>query len=106
MYIFDTSAIISFSFYYPDHFPGFWKKIQTLVDEGTLRSIKEVYRELDVDCAFPHISEWVKSNKGIFMKPTLEEMQLVATIMQKEVYRGLVKKECIRKGKAVADPFV
>jgi hypothetical protein len=106
MYLFDKNVFITLGHYYPSRFPTIWGKIDDLSNDGTLRSVREVKNEIETNCPFTHISEWVKGHHGIFMIPNDAEMGIVADIFQKEQYRGLVKRSNIIKGLPVADPFI
>jgi hypothetical protein len=106
MYIFDKNVFISMGVYYPNRFPTIWRKIGELAEDGTLRSVREVRREIEGNCQFTHILDWVANHHYIFMMPTDEEMGIVADIFQNEQYRGLVRRNNILRGLPVADPFI
>jgi hypothetical protein len=106
MYIFDKNVFIALGHYYPKRFPTIWGRINELVGNGTLRSVREVRREIEINCPFKHISEWVKNNGDIFMTPTEAELTIVRDIFKNAGYRGLVRKQNIIKGLPVADPFI
>src|SRR5471030_3082879 len=103
MYIFDTNVFTAIGHFYPSRFPTIWAKIDELALNGSLRSVKEVRREIETNCPFAHIEEWVKNHHDIFLTPSDEEAEVVAKIFQKEQYRGLVKRQNILKGLPVAD---
>ena len=106
IYIFDTNALRSLGYYYPNRFPTIWKKIDELTEIGLLRSVKEGQREIESNCPFKHIRDWVKKHHYIFIKPTEEESKIISEIFKKEQFRGLVRKTSIIKGLPVADPFI
>ena len=106
MYVFDTNVFSAVGHYYPSRFPTIWAKIDGLTQDGGLRSVKEVRREVERYCPFPHVEEWVEANAHIFLSPAEEELKLVAEMFLKEQYRGLVKRQNILRGFPVADPFV
>lgn len=106
MYIFDKNVFIALGHYYPKRFPTIWGRINELVDNGTLRSVREVRREIEANCPFEHISKWVQDNRHIFMVPTEAELMIVRDIFESAVYRGLVRRQNILKGLPVADPFI
>jgi len=106
MYVFDTNVFITLGLYYPSRFPTIWERINKLVQNGKLCSVREVRNELELGNASPHISEWVKANHKIFKIPTEEEQRIVREILSDNRFRGLVKKENILKGLPVADPFI
>ena len=106
MYIFDTNVFTAIGHFYPSRFPTIWAKIDELALNGSLRSVKEVRREIETNCPFEHIEKWVKNHHDIFLIPTDEEAEFIAKIFQKERYRGLVKRKNILVGWPTADPFV
>jgi hypothetical protein len=106
VYVFDTNIFTALGHYFPSVFPTVWEKINRLVADGRIVSVKEVKRELDRLSRFPHIDEWVKANRGIFLAPSETESQVVMQIFLKEQYRGLVKRQNILRGLPVADPFI
>jgi len=106
MYIFDNNVFVSLGHYYPKRFPTIWGKIDELVGNGTLRSVREVRKEIENNCPFEHISEWVQDNRHIFMTPTETELMIVKDIFKNPVYRDLVRRQNIIRGLPVADPFI
>lgn len=106
MYVMDTNVFYALGHYYPSRFPTIWERIDDLVRSGNLRSVKEVRRELESNCPFIHIEDWVKNHRHIFLPPNDEEKKVVAQIFQKEQYRGFVRRSNMLKGLPVADPFV
>ncbi|MGA2939207.1 MAG: PIN domain-containing protein [Syntrophobacteraceae bacterium] len=106
LYIVDTNSFYTLGHYYPSRFPTIWRKVDDLVREGKLRSVKEVRREIESNCPFDHITEWVRTNRKIFKAPSIEEMTVVSDILSKKQYRRLVKRSNILRGLPVADPFI
>ena len=105
-YIFDTNALRSLGFYYPNRFPTIWEKINELADISLLRSVKEVQREIESNCPSGHVLEWVKTHHHIFLRLTEEEQKIISEIFRIEQFRGLVRRSNIIKGYPVADPFI
>ena len=106
MYVFDTNVFIALSQFYPTQFPTIWERIGALASTGKLRSVREVFREIDGKSPSVHLTDWCHGHREIFLAPTLEEQRIVKKIFIKEQYRGLVKRTNILKGTPVADPFV
>jgi hypothetical protein len=106
MYIFDKNVFISLGHYYPGRFPTIWGRIGELVDNGKLRSVREVRREIETNCPFKYIAQWVQDHSYIFMMPTEAELMIVRDIFRSEQYRGLVRRQNIIRGLPVADPFI
>jgi hypothetical protein len=106
VYIFDTNVFRSLGYYYPNRFPTIWKRINELSEIGLIRSVREAQREIELNCPFKHILDWVSEHHSIFMKPSDEELKIVAEIFKKNQFRGLIRKSNILKGLPVADPFI
>ncbi|MBW8035663.1 MAG: DUF4411 family protein [Planctomycetes bacterium] len=106
MYVFDTNVFISLGMYYPSRFPTIWKHINNLVGNDKLVSTREVFKELDQNCADEHIEIWANKYKNIFLIPTNEECAVVAEIFRRRQHQDLVKRNRIQRGMPVADPFV
>ena len=47
VYIFDTSSFKVLGNYFPKSFPTVWQKINLLVSEGKLQSVREVLKEVE-----------------------------------------------------------
>jgi hypothetical protein len=106
MYVFDMNVFLTLGHYYPSRFPSLWERIDTLVQDEKLFSVKEVKNELEVNCHFDHIEKWILKNRHIFKTPTEKEYKIVAEIFKNTNYQGLVKRQNILKGLPVADPFI
>jgi hypothetical protein len=106
LYIFDTNVFYALGVVYKSAFPKLWQRIEELVESGDLVSVKEVRREIESNCPYPQITEWVASHKSIFKKPSPEEEIVVADLLKNPKYRLFVKKNNIVKGLPVADPFI
>jgi len=101
-YVFDSGPFIGLKNYPQDVFSSLWNSFSQLINAGDIISSSEVLRE--IENYDDEIAEWAKSNKQIFIKPTLEEQILVQQILAR--HPDLVKEESILLGKPYADPFV
>ena len=106
MYIFDKNVFISLGHYYPGRFPTIWGRVNELADNGNLRSVREVRKEIETNCPFRNIAQWAQDHSHIFMIPTEMELVIVREIFTSEQYRGLVRRQNIIRGLPVADPFI
>lgn len=106
MYVFDTNIFITLGNFYPKRFPTMWKRINELVEDGTLVSTREVYHELDNACGETHIHEWIENHKDIFLIPTNEECDIISQMFQIKQNLSIVKPKKIKRGAPVADPFI
>jgi hypothetical protein len=101
-YIFDSGPFIYLKNYPQDVFSSLWNNFERMIKDAEIISSSEVLRELeDYD---DEIAIWAKANKQIFIKPSLNEQQLVRQILAE--HPDLVKEEAILLGKPYADPFV
>ncbi|MCL4279662.1 MAG: DUF4411 family protein, partial [Ignavibacteriaceae bacterium] len=76
-YIFDNSSLMVLGNYYPKSFQTLWDDMNELVVSGKIFSVKEVRKEIEKNCRFPHIEEWVKKNRKIFRKPSSKELDFI-----------------------------
>ncbi len=106
MYIFDSSSFGALANYYPPVMPTVWSIVNTLSDNGSLRSVREVYRELQEYTHDKRLIDWLGKHKYIFLAPNTEELNFLKTMFEREQYRNLVRSEKISKGKPVSDPFL
>lgn len=106
VYIFDTNSFIVISHYFPERFPTFWKQLDDYILGGRILSVREVFNELNNNSSKPHLLEWMKKNKDIFLIPSHSEMTFVNSIFQVPHFQYLVSAKQRLKGTPVADPFV
>lgn len=106
IYVFDTSAFIVLKNFYPATFATLWNRIDSLVANGTIVSVREVFNELDKYNDADFIQEWAKQNKSVFAKPSNPELLVVQKILAIPHFQVLIGNKAILKGTPVADPFV
>jgi hypothetical protein len=105
-YVFDNGPLIDiFRHYYPERFPSLWEKFHTLVSDGKIISVKEVFNE--INSREDALSQWAKEQKNIFFPPsTVEELRFVTEIFKVQHFQAMIRKKERLQGKPVADPFV
>ncbi len=81
MYIFDTNVFSTFQHYYRSRFPTIWERLDSLVNENALLSVREALRELEKFNPSKEVAEWIASNNRIFLMPTENEIRIVTEIM-------------------------
>jgi len=106
IYVFDTSSLVVLKNFYPTNFPSLWSQWDTLVQNGTVVSVREVRAELENRDGTDFIQEWVKRNKSIFMTPTPDELMFVSQIFSILHFQALIGTQATLRGTPVADPFV
>lgn len=106
MYVLDTNAFYTLGNYYPSRFPTIWERIDILVRDRWFWSVKEVRKEIELNCPFEHIESWARTNRHIFRKPNSRELEVVSQIFQRKQFLGLVRRNQILRGLPVADPFI
>lgn len=105
-YIFDSGPLIDlFRHYYPERFPSLWQKFYSIVSEGKIVSVREVYNE--IEAKGDTLSCWAKEQKdSLFLPSTANELQFVGKIFQIHHFQNMIRKQERLQGKPVADPFV
>jgi len=106
VYVFDTSSLSILKDYYRGKFRTFWTYFDDAVARGEVLSVREVYIELDGQVDRPHIQEWIKTNKGIFLTPSAEETRFLQEIFAVPHFQYLMKPKSILTSAPFADPFV
>jgi hypothetical protein len=106
VFVLDTNVFNEMGGYYPSRFPSFWAEFDKAAQDGTVKSVEEVMKELDRWNAASHIDTWVKSNKDVFSAPTEDELGFVAEIFKVKHFQALVGQKQILQGTPAADPFV
>jgi len=106
VYIFDTSSFRVMDHYFPDHFPSFWQDFEASIQNGEILSAREVFNELIKQGIRPHLLEWVKSNKNIFLMASDDDGLFISKIFAVPHFQLLVSEKERLKGSPVADPFV
>ena len=102
-YVFDSGPFIQMKEYPPDIFTGLWVKFDQLIGRGEIISCSEVYKEIaEYD---DQIGKWAQGNKGLFLKPDINEQKIAREVLQK--FPNLVNQnKAVLTGKPIADPFV
>lgn len=106
VYLIDTSSIRCWSNYYPEAFHSFWDDLATLVQHGRLLSVREVYRELQVQNTSDHVAAWAEQNRRVFTSPTQDEMAAVADILAVPHFQQVISERQRLRGGPVADPWL
>lgn len=105
IYIFDSSSLIHlFNNYYRELFPSLWEKFDLLVDGNKIVSVREAYREIEIQD--DELTQWAKNNMNLFPEPTVEELEYLRTFFLNDDYRNIVDNKKQRKGGLCADPFI
>jgi Domain of unknown function (DUF4411) len=101
-YVFDTSSMIGawVRSYPPDHFPGVWYELDSLIDAGRLVAPDEVLSELRAQDDGLH--RWVVDRTDKMILPTTRAVMLEARAILAD-HPFLTK---TGTGRAAADPFV
>ena len=90
-YVFDTGPFINLKNYPNDVFTSLWDNFLQMIEEDEIISSSEVLRELqDYD---DEIAVWAKTQKKIFVRPSIDEQLEVQKILAK--YPNLVKEESV-----------
>ncbi|MDP2155637.1 MAG: DUF4411 family protein [Sulfuricella sp.] len=106
IYVFDTGSLSKLKHFYPNVFKSVWIGLDSLVDDGSLLSTREVWKEMQNGEPHKHTNEWLKARQHIFTVPSAEELKFVAQIFLVPHFRSLIGEAQRLKGTPVADPFV
>ena len=90
VYIFDTSSFKVLGNYFPKSFPTVWQKIDLLVSEGKLQSVREVLKEVEYGNNKQFVLDWIDFNKQIFLPPTAQKTLFIAEIFSISNFKDLV----------------
>jgi len=92
VYIIDSSCLISLNRFNSEVFEipeRVWKKLDELLEAGTITSSRYVYDEIVTDSKKPdRISAWLKPKKSLFHKPTNQQVLYMAEAVRE--FSGLV----------------
>lgn len=106
IYLFDTSSLRVLGNYYPKRFPTFWERFEAAIEAGTVRSVREVFNELERQSAKAWLKEWAQTHRAFFAQPSPEETAFVGEIFLVAHFRTLVGNRQRLLGQPVADPFL
>jgi hypothetical protein len=87
--VFDTSGFLALNPYYPSVFPSLWKRIDQMVEESRLISVRDVNIECQNEDLGVHVSEWVNRNKSIFSIPQNDELTYVTKILDLSEFQDI-----------------
>jgi hypothetical protein len=106
MYVFDNSPLSTlFRNYYRTRFPSLWKNFDDLVDQGSLVSTREAFREI-MDGPITELREWAENNHSLFATPIATEGAFVVRIYAVPHFQQNLEQQKLLKGGLNADPFV
>ena len=100
-YSIDTSALLDgwTRYYPPDVFPGLWRRLEGLVEQGHLNATEEVRVELERKS--DEVFEWACRQSRLFVPISAEIQPAVSMIL--ESFEKLVD---TRTNRSACDPFV
>lgn len=108
-YIVDTNVFRTlFRYYYKDITPELFNNLDSMINDGKILSVKEVYHELEnqhkKDSDFMNA---IKAYKNIFQEPTNEEeIETLKQIYHKRNYQNNISEKNLLNGNPVADAFL
>jgi len=104
-YVFDTGPFVSlFKNFYPSTFVTLWENFGVLIEDGSIVSTREVFREIEGQ--EDDLLEWSKAHKQIFTTPTAAEGAFVGQIYAVAHFQANIEQQKMLKGGKNADPFV
>ena len=106
MYVFDNSPLSTlFRNFYPSRFPSLWRRFDTLIDNGSIVSTREVLREVN-DSSIEYLRSWARDHHDLFYQPTAAEGKYVARIFAVQHFQQNIETQKLLRGGKNADPFV
>lgn len=100
VYLFDTSAFIHwFLNYGPDVVKGLKEKIEELVNEGRIISVREAFREIVAKT--DDLEKWARKNISIFVNPDKQVVEQMFYVMKN--YSNLIH---VSRSKPQSDPWI
>ena len=108
-YIVDTNVFRTlFRYYYKDITPELFNNLDSMINDGKILSVKEVYHELEnqhkKDSDFMNA---IKAYKNIFQEPTNEEeIETLKQIYHKRNYQNNISEKNLLNGNPVTDAFL
>lgn len=105
IYVFDSDALIDlFRHFYLNRFPSLWERFDRLVENGSIISVREVFKE--IERRGDRLSQWAKNNRDFFQQSSPEQLHFVVEIFKVPHFQYLISEKARLQGKPVADPFV
>jgi Domain of unknown function (DUF4411) len=99
-YVVDTCSFTAIRKNYPqDVFPSVWSKLDEIANAGTIASVENVLKELEVQD--DEVLAWAKANQAVFL-PLDDAIQKQAKVVLKS-HAALLD---LRRRRSGADPFV
>ncbi len=107
IYVLDNSSLSNIlNHYYIDRFPSFWEKLDKIVNEENVISVREVRNELTGKFDDDKIDSFIRHNKEFFSTPAPEEFSFITEIYSVTHFQQNLEKKKILSGGYFADPFV
>ena len=107
IYVFDNNSLSNIlNHYYPDRFPSFWEKFDTMVQKGNIISTREVRFELTLKFDDETIDRLTDQNKDFFPTPTIEELEFVSQIYSVRHFQQNLDRKRLLQGGYFADPLI
>lgn len=105
IYIIDTDSLSRLKHFFPRRFPTLWARLDVLVEEGRLKSVREVRLELD-GLDSQEVGVWAKNHREIFLTPSDQDTLNVRRIFRVKHFQSLVGSKHLRNGRPQADAFL
>ncbi|KAF0148407.1 MAG: PIN domain-containing protein [Ignavibacteria bacterium] len=107
IYVFDDNSISNIlNHYYIDRFPSFWEKLDKMISEGKIISVREAHFELQLKFNEEKVERLLQNNKSFFSIPSTDELGFITKIYSISHFRHNLERKKLLKGGFFADPFV
>lgn len=105
IYVFDTSSLQHLFGFFPQRFPSLWQKVDALISEERIISVREVSEEAKKGNKISR--DWLTENRDIFQIPEPEELiMLREQIFSENRFQQILDTKRRLRGGPFADPFV
>lgn len=107
IFVIDTSSLkILVTHFYQERFPSLWEKVNKMIEEQGLISVREVKNEIEDYGTHDILKDWAKDNKSFFHNTTNEEAQFMRRIFEVKHFQNNIAYRNRKRGKPIADPMV
>lgn len=106
-YVFDTNSLSNvLNHYYRGRFPSFWEKLDEMIDDRRVVSVREARFELESRFDKAVIEQLKTPNSDFFEDPTMEELAFITEIYSVPHFRLNLDRKKLLQGGYFADPFI
>lgn len=107
IYVFDNNSLSNvLNHYYRDRFPSFWEKLDGMIQNKRVISVREVQLELEERFDKASVNQLKQHNGDFFEAPTPEDLSFITEIYSVPHFRQNLTRKKLLEGGPYADPFI